>query len=528
MPSGHRVIDDDGSAARTALLFLALGVAIEGYARALTEGLTMELESAILPPGGAGALLGHLGLFGISLVGRLLGAPVVGVLSDRWGEAHMAQLSVAVLGTSLLLLGVLPGYSRAGIISRVGFGALWFLQNAAVSGQLVISSLLAIDLSPQRWRGLTSGVMLGSAAFGSLSGSAVVFALRNALGSAALARGSWRIPFIVGSALCASIFGGQRWALPHKARGPKTAWPRRTAQIDHKVRRNIFVGVVLISSAWAAPSAVTCRWLPQFLSEQAGVASTMESVLRTTVLGLLALLMPIAGHCASSKGNVAVLVCGQGSLLLWPPLLWCASRQHILASSVACCTFFAASLSCLGAPLLWWLWDFAPILGGRCRLVVAWASAEVLAGPVVRAAALVATPGHVGPFAAGLLCAAFGMAGLRSLLAGWRKVVAQRELEAWRDDALGGDVGPPAIVFGHRDEEVSDDIEAELEEELVELSHGLKFGGSEALARRWGGSTSGTVSGDVADENEELPLFAGRQFDNGRHVTAGDTGPAGL
>lgn len=281
------------------------------------------------------------------------------------------------------------------------------------------------------------------------------------------------------------------------------------------------MGVVLISSAWAAPFAIACRWLPRFLSEQAVVSSSMPSVLRTTVLGLLVLLMPVAGHLASSRGSVAVLVCGQGSLLLWPPLLWCASQLHVSALNLSCCAFFAASLSFLGAPLLCWLWDFVPILGGRRRLVIAWAVAEALSGPAVRASALIAALGSIGPFTAGLLCAAFGMAGLRSLLAGWRKLVAQREIEAWRDDALG-DSRPLGIVVGHREEEVSEDIEAELEEELVELSHGLKFGGSAALAKRWGS----TASGDAADENEELPLFAGRTLDNGKH--AGDASPAGL
>jgi MFS family permease len=99
----------------------------------------------------AGTLLAF-STYAVGYVSRPLGGFIFGNLGDRVGRRAVLMLTLMLMGLTTALMGVLPTYASAGILSPILLIALRFVQGVALGGEWAGAVLLAVEHGDQKKR----------------------------------------------------------------------------------------------------------------------------------------------------------------------------------------------------------------------------------------------------------------------------------------------------------------------------------------------------------------------------------------
>ena len=89
----------------------------------------------------------------VGFVARPLGGVFFGRFGDRVGRKSTLVATLLLIGTTTMLMGVLPSYASLGITAPLLLAILRFLQGVGVGGEWGGSVLLTMEFSDQRRRG---------------------------------------------------------------------------------------------------------------------------------------------------------------------------------------------------------------------------------------------------------------------------------------------------------------------------------------------------------------------------------------
>ena len=145
------------------------------------------------------------------------------MIGDRIGRRALLIVSIALMGGSTLLLGLLPTYDQIGRAAPILLVVLRLVQGLSVGCEFTGSIVYATELSSRRWRGLISSSTAVGMTIGYLLGSISVLIVATA--SFGRVTWQWRIPFIASAALC--ICG---WVLRRSLRETKEGEKAATLQ----------------------------------------------------------------------------------------------------------------------------------------------------------------------------------------------------------------------------------------------------------------------------------------------------------
>lgn len=192
-----------GNEPRRAAAAAFIGTTIEWYDfYAYATAASLVFGKLFFPQGGS-PLVGVMAAFATYAVGflaRPLGAVVFGHLGDRFGRRSALVTTLLMMGAATFLVGLLPTYHTAGVLSPILLVALRFVQGLAVGGEWGGAVLLAVEHAPARSRSLYgSFAQLGNPA-GSLLATGL-FSLLSAQGDTMLADWGWRVPFLLSAVL---------------------------------------------------------------------------------------------------------------------------------------------------------------------------------------------------------------------------------------------------------------------------------------------------------------------------------------
>ncbi len=98
-------------------------------------------------------LIAALGLFAAGFAFRPLGAIIFGVIGDRLGRKGAFLATVSLMGGATFLIGVLPTYAAAGIISPILLILLRILQGIALGGEYGGAAIYVAEHAPNNRRG---------------------------------------------------------------------------------------------------------------------------------------------------------------------------------------------------------------------------------------------------------------------------------------------------------------------------------------------------------------------------------------
>ena len=106
-------------------------------------------------------------IFALGFGARPIGSLVLGRVGDRIGRRALLTLSIALMGGSTLLIGLLPTYAQIGVAAPVLLVTMRLIQGFSVGGEFTGSMVYTTEASSPLIRGLVSsstavGVTIGS------------------------------------------------------------------------------------------------------------------------------------------------------------------------------------------------------------------------------------------------------------------------------------------------------------------------------------------------------------------------------
>ncbi|MEU6646292.1 MFS transporter [Saccharomonospora sp. NPDC046836] len=154
--------------------------------------------------GTAAGTLASVATFGVAFLARPIGSIVFGHFGDRLGRKRMLVITLLMMGTATVLIGLMPGADQIGVAAPVIVTLLRVVQGFAAGGEWAGAALFAGEYAPPARRGFwTMFPQLGNHA-------AIVLVNLTFLSTAlfmsteAFLSWGWRLPFL-GSAVLVGI-----------------------------------------------------------------------------------------------------------------------------------------------------------------------------------------------------------------------------------------------------------------------------------------------------------------------------------
>jgi MFS family permease len=144
-----------------------------------------------------------LAAFAAGFAVRPLGAIVFGRVGDLVGRKNTFLVTMAIMGLSTFLVGLLPSYASIGVAAPVLLVTLRLLQGLALGGEYGGAAIYVAEHSPQDKRGFHTSFIQTTATLGLFAALIVVIATRTWMGEEAFAAWGWRLPFLISIVLLA-------------------------------------------------------------------------------------------------------------------------------------------------------------------------------------------------------------------------------------------------------------------------------------------------------------------------------------
>src|SRR3954471_6727139 len=195
---------DDAANIRRVLVASSLGTLFEWYDFYLYGTLAVFFGGLFFPKGNETAqLLASLATFGAGFGVRPLGAIVFGYLGDLIGRKYTFLITMATMGLSTALIGVLPTYASWGLGATALLVGLRLLQGLALGGEYGGAATYVAEHVPDERRGYYTSFIQTTATAGFFISMLVIGVSRTSFGEADFGAYGWRVPFLLSFILLA-------------------------------------------------------------------------------------------------------------------------------------------------------------------------------------------------------------------------------------------------------------------------------------------------------------------------------------
>jgi MFS transporter, MHS family, proline/betaine transporter len=141
-------------------------------------------------------------VFALGFGARPIGSLVLGRVGDRIGRRALLTLSIALMGGSTLVLGLLPTYEQIGVAAPLLLVAMRLIQGFSVGGEFTGSMVYTTESASPLMRGLVSSSTASGVTIGFMLGSGSAWLVNTLLRPEQVAAWGWRVPFIASISLC--------------------------------------------------------------------------------------------------------------------------------------------------------------------------------------------------------------------------------------------------------------------------------------------------------------------------------------
>lgn len=301
---------------RRATLASSVGSALEyydfyiyGLASALIFG-----ELFFKPLGAAGGTIAAFGTYAVGFAARPIGGLIFGALGDRLGRKLVLIITIALMGGSSMLIGLLPTYEAVGVWGAILLIALRIAQGLGAGAEQAGATVLISEFAPRERRGFFAALPFVGIQIGTLLGAGT-FALLGLAAREVMLGWLWRVPFLLGAVLIivAVVIRMRLKESPafealEEAEANREV-PRRQSvgQAIATSRRNILVGIGLRmgengnSSIYSALLLAYVAQLPAYADQK--LIGTWGAVVAAAVAVFTVVLF---GHLSDKVGRVPV------------------------------------------------------------------------------------------------------------------------------------------------------------------------------------------------------------------------------
>lgn len=315
----------------------ALSTVVEWYDFTLYLYLATVL-SRVFYGGGAVALGTTLAGFALAYLMRPLGAIAFGHIGDRYGRRRMMLLSMAVMTAAMLATALLPTRDQIGPAAGGLLLLLRCVMAFSVGGEYTgVVAYLLEGARPER-RGLVTSTAAAASEVGGLLAAGVAALTVATMDVAALDRWGWRIPFLVGAALAASVWlarSTMQESPEFERQATQGSVPRHPLRLSLSRHRIGILRGFAISALGSITYYVGITYVPAFLTETGGVGEAMALWLSTGAALVVVLVTPLVGWLTDRVGRRPVLLGLGGAAALLPAALFGMMASGGLALAIA-------------------------------------------------------------------------------------------------------------------------------------------------------------------------------------------------
>ncbi|NUT01037.1 MAG: MFS transporter [Sphingomonas sp.] len=261
-------------------------------------------------------LVAALGLFAAGFAFRPLGAIIFGVIGDRLGRKGAFLATVSLMGASTFLIGVLPTYATAGILSPILLILLRIFQGIALGGEYGGAAIYVAEHAPDEGRGAMTGWIQITASLGLIAGLLVILGTRTSVGEDAFLVWGWRIPFLV-SVVLLIISVWLRFKLSEspafaklKEEGEVCKAPLREAFGTWENLKRVLIAFFGIMCAQGAVWYLSFFYVQVFLTKSLGVPEPTKDALVLAMTVASAPLYVFFGWLSDRIGRKPVMIGG--------------------------------------------------------------------------------------------------------------------------------------------------------------------------------------------------------------------------
>ncbi|MGW3472019.1 MFS transporter [Saccharopolyspora sp. NPDC000995] len=318
------------------------------------------------------ALAATYAAFAVSLVVRPLGGLVFGSLADRTGRRRAMSIAVLGAGISTALMGVLPGIATIGFIAPVALLILRVIQGLFVGGISASTHTIATESVPERFRGMTAGLIKGGgASLAVVIINVLVLAVTAMAGADGFASWGWRVLFVAG------LLGSVLNHLVLRRTEESPLWTQRQTRLAAEPKETKQPARVLFTPRWraqtltaaaivftaSAPYYLTTGILPTVyknafqLSQQETSSFVIINVVGSAVVAVL------CGHLSQRVGRKKLFLGAGVACLVLIPGLYAVMDSLTSPSAVAllgCSAVMVMASGAISAPLIIFLNELFP------------------------------------------------------------------------------------------------------------------------------------------------------------------------
>jgi MFS family permease len=317
-----------------------IGTAIEYYDFILyATAASIVFDKVFFTGVGEGvALLLSFGTLAAGYLARPIGGVIFGHLGDRLGRKAMLVVTLVLMGTVSVLIGLLPTPEQIGVAAPLLLVALRILQGIAVGGEWGGAMLLAFERAKKSSRGFAASFAYMGAPAGTIVATLVLSAA-STLPTADFLAWGWRIPFLLSAVLVAvglvirlkvaeSAVFTELAAAPRPGKAP-------AAEVLTRYPRN-FVIAVGAGIAGQAAQGLMGAWAISYAVQQATLAQTAVLNVKALAGGTTILMIIVAARLSDRIGRRRVMLGGTaGAVVLAFPILWLLQSGQVWALFLA-------------------------------------------------------------------------------------------------------------------------------------------------------------------------------------------------
>ncbi len=277
-----------------------------------------------------------MGGFALAYLMRPLGAIFFGHIGDRTGRRRMLLMSVALMTAAMLATAALPTYSQIGAAAGWLLFLLRCVMGFSVGGEYTGVVAYLLEGAPPRRRGLIASLASAASEIGALLAVGVSALTVALMDEASLQSWGWRIPFLVGAALAATVWIARSTMEEspefhrQRAAGTIPASPLLHCLANHRAA----IGrAFAISALGSITYYVGITYVPAFLTTAGALTEAASLWLSTAAAVVVILVTPFVGLWSDRAGRRPVLVALALGNLILPITMFSlmASGSHLQA-----------------------------------------------------------------------------------------------------------------------------------------------------------------------------------------------------
>lgn len=159
------------------------------------------ISAAIFPGDGTTATLLALMTFAVSFLVRPLGGFVWGPLGDRLGRRRVLAITILVMASATLCVGLVPSYAAIGVWAPVLMVILRMVQGFSTGGEYGGAATFMAEYAPTRRRGVLGSFLEFGTLAGFSTGALMMLGFSLVLSDDQMNVWGWRLPFLVAAPL---------------------------------------------------------------------------------------------------------------------------------------------------------------------------------------------------------------------------------------------------------------------------------------------------------------------------------------